>query len=665
MAKVKSINKNRLLFAFGAMTTLLGLLVFRVAWIQIVKGDEYTDIAIDQQTSDIPIEAKRGAIYDRNGEELASSATCYTLWVRPAQFTGAYSEEKAAEVASQLAVILDTDASTLEEKLTDTDNVLARIADGLENSEAEEIKELQITGLEISEGTERFYPNGNFASVLLGSVNDEGTGRSGIELQYDQYLSGVAGRWVTDTDVNGNTLSYGEKVYYQAEDGLNVVLTIDEVIQHYLEDALADSMEETGAEGAWGVAMDPETGEILAMAVLPGFDPNDATTPLLEGEEMEEYEALSAEEKTEYLSRMWRNPLVSDVYEPGSTLKLLTASAVLEEGLATPDTTYTCEGSYVVNGITLQCWTSAHGSLTLTEAVGNSCNPAHIQMALQLGNETYYDYLDLFGLTSTTGIDLPAEASSIVQEEDSVGSVELATMGYGHGIAITPIQLLTAISAIGNDGILVKPHLVKALTDSEGNVVKTFSTVEVKQVISETTAAEMLDIMEKEVSLYGGSTAKIEGYSIGGKTGTAYKATGGEYSSETYSSFICMAPMDDPKIAVLIILDSPTTAQYGSVTAAPAAKAFLEKTLPYMGITPQYDDEETDSDDDYTYVPDVTGQTFEEAEAALEAAGLSYVIVPEISDEEGIDISQLEVVDQYPKGGKRINKSNTVYLYRE
>ncbi len=665
MAKVKSINKNRLLFAFGAMTTLLGLLVFRVAWIQIVKGDEYTDIAIDQQTSDIPIEAKRGAIYDRNGEELASSATCYTLWVRPAQFTGAYSEEKAAEVASQLAVILDTDASTLEEKLTDTDNVLARIADGLENSEAEEIKELQITGLEISEGTERFYPNGNFASVLLGSVNDEGTGRSGIELQYDQYLSGVAGRWVTDTDVNGNTLSYGEKVYYQAEDGLNVVLTIDEVIQHYLEDALADSMEETGAEGAWGVAMDPETGEILAMAVLPGFDPNDATTPLLEGEELEEYEALSAEEKTEYLSRMWRNPLVSDVYEPGSTLKLLTASAVLEEGLATPDTTYTCEGSYVVNGITLQCWASAHGSLTLTEAVGNSCNPAHIQMALQLGNETYYDYLDLFGLTSTTGIDLPAEASSIVQEEDSVGSVELATMGYGHGIAITPIQLLTAISAIGNDGILVKPHLVKALTDSEGNVVKTFSTVEVKQVISETTAAEMLDIMEKEVSLYGGSTAKIEGYSIGGKTGTAYKATGGEYSSETYSSFICMAPMDDPKIAVLIILDSPTTAQYGSVTAAPAAKAFLEKTLPYMGITPQYDDEETDSDDDYTYVPDVTGQTFEEAEAALEAAGLSYVIVPEISDEEGIDISQLEVVDQYPKGGKRINKSNTVYLYRE
>ena len=666
MAKVKEKNKNRMLFAFGAMALLMALLIVRVAWIQIVNGEEYTDIAIDQQTSDIPIEAKRGSIFDRNGEELASSATCYTLWVRPAQFTSQYKGGKAAEEAQKLAVILDTDAAELEEKMTDTENVLVRLVDGLEKETADKIKELEITGTEISEGTERFYPNENFASVLLGSVNAEGTGRSGIEQQYDEYLSGVAGRWVKNTDINGNTLSYGEKAYYQAENGLNVVLTVDEVLQHYMEDALRNGMEETGAKGAWGMAMDPETGEILAMSVLPGFDPNDATTPLLDDKEMEEFKKLSGEEQSAYLSQMWRNPLVSDVYEPGSTLKLVTASAMLEERLATPNTTYSCAGSYVVSGVRLNCWGAAHGTQTLTEAVGNSCNPAHMQMALQMGKDTYYEYLDLFGLTTTTGIDLPAESGSIVQAKDAIGPVELATMGFGHGVAITPVQLISAISAIGNDGMLVRPHVVKELTDSEGNVVKSFGTETVKQVISETTASEMCRIMELEVSKYGGSAAKIDGYSIGGKTGTSYKATGGEYSNETYSSFVCMSPMDDAKIAVLIVMDTPTKSIYGSATAAPVARNFLEKALPYMGINPQYEDGKSGSaGGGYSYVPDVTGMTFAKAETALAEAGIDYEIVPAADKDEKDELKNQKVVDQYPKGGKKINKDSKVYLYRE
>ncbi len=666
MAKIQEKNKNRMLVAFGVMAALMALLIIRVAWIQIVNGEEYTDIAIDQQTSDIPIEAKRGSILDRNGEELASSATCYTLWVRPAQFTSQYKGEKASEAAQELAVIVDADAAELEEKMTDTENVLVRLVDGLEKETADRIKELEITGTEISEGTERFYPNGNFASVLLGSVNADGTGRSGIEQQYDEYLSGVAGRWVKNTDINGNTLSYGEKAYYQAEDGLNVVLTVDEVLQHYMEDALRAGMEETGSKGAWGMAMNPETGEILAMTVLPGFDPNDATTPLLSDEEMEKFKKMSGEEQSAYLSKMWRNPLISDVYEPGSTLKLVTASAMLEERLATPETTYTCEGSYVVSGVRLYCWGAAHGTQTLTEAVGNSCNPAHMQMALKMGKDTYYEYLDLFGLTSTTGIDLPAETGSIVQDKDSIGPVELATMGFGHGVAITPIQLLTAISSIGNDGILVKPHVVKELTDSDGNVVKEYGTEKIKQVISETTASEMRRIMELEVSKYGGSAARIEGYSIGGKTGTAYKATGGEYSDETFSSFVCMAPMDDPKISVLIVMDTPTKSIYGSATAAPVAKKFLEKALPYLGINPQYEEgEDGTSGSGYTYVPDVTGMTFEKAESALASAGISYEVVPAADKETKEEIKSQKVVDQYPKGGKKINKDSKVYLYRE
>ena len=253
-----------------------------------------------------------------------------------------------------------------------------------------------------------------------------------------------------------------------------------------------------------------------------------------------------------------------------------------------------------------------------------------------------------------------------MQDKDSIGPVELATMGFGHGVAISPIQLITAISAIGNDGILVKPHVVKELTDSKGNVVKSFETEEVKQVISETTASEMRKIMELEVSTYGGSAAKIEGFRIGGKTGTAYKATGGQYSSETYSSFVCMAPMDDPQIAVLIILDTPTKAQFGSVTAAPAAKDFLEKVLPYIGVTPQYSDSEAaSSGGGYSYVPDVTGLTFEKAEAVLSESGLLYEIVPHVDKDSKEKISDQKVADQYPKGGKKINKDNKVYLYRE
>lgn len=665
MAKITGKNKKRIVLTFAILGILMVLLAFRLAWIQVVKAEEYSEIAIDQQTSDIPLEAKRGSIYDRNGEELATSAACYTVWVRPSQIKETYSDTNIQELAGKMALILDMDAEEVE-TLMKKEQALVKVAKYLDKETADKIKELDIYGLEIAENTKRYYPLGNFASQLLGSVNDDNEGRTGVEYQYDEYLSGVAGRWIKNTDINGNTLAYGEEKYYQAEDGLNVVLTIDEVLQHFAENAIANGMKETKASRIMCLVMDPETGDVLAMATNPGFDPNNATEPDT-ASELKKFEKMTDEEQTTYLNQMWRNPIISDTYEPGSTFKLITTSSALEEGVTTLNTTYQCNISYEIPGTheVLHCWSTVpHGTETLKEAVGNSCNPVQIQLGLTLGKEKYYDYLEMFGITSTskTNIDLPGEGSAQVQPEDSIGSVVLATMSYGQGIAITPIQLVTAVCAIGNDGVLMQPRVVKELTDSDGNTVKTFETKEIRKVISSKTAEDMKEIMEYVVSEGGGGNAKIAGYRIGGKTGTADKpSASGGYSSDTYSSFIGMAPMDDPQFVILVVVDSPEGVQFGSSTAAPIAKEFMENALPYLGINPKYtEEEEKELKSEYVYVPDVTGKSSSDAIGILEGSGLEYKVMPKTDSEKAFT-----VVDQYPKAGKKIKKGGTVYLYRE
>ena len=665
MAKVSGRNKKRIIFTFGVLCVLLILLAFRLAWIQVVKAEEYSEKATNQQTSDIPLEAKRGAIYDRNGEALATSAACYTVWARPAEIKENYKGEKLDDISSKLAVLLDMSAEDVKEKLV-KEQALIKIAKYLDKETSDKVKDLDITGIEIAENTKRYYPLGNFASQLLGSVDDDNKGSTGIEAQYNEYLSGVAGRWIKNTDLNGNKLAYGKEVYYQAEDGLNVVLTIDEVLQHYVENALANGMKETKANRIMCLVMDPKTGDVLAMATTPGFDPNDPTEPDDESEKTV-FDDMSDADQVTYLNQMWRNPIVSDTYEPGSTFKLITTSSALEEGVTNLKKTYTCNVSYTVPGtnVTLHCWSSVgHGTETLIEAVGNSCNPVQIQLAEALGAEKYYDYLEMFGITDTslTNIDLPAEATAQVQSEDAIGPVELATMSYGQGIAVTPIQLVSAVCAIGNDGVLMQPRVVKELTDSDGDTVKEFETKEIRKVISSKTASEMMKIMEYVVSEGGGGNAKIAGYRIGGKTGTADKPSAdGKYSSDTYSSFIGMAPMDDPQLVVLVVVDSPTGVQFGSATAAPIAKEFLENALPYLGVNPQYtEEEEKELKAEYTYVPDVTGKGYSDAIGILGSSGLKYKVTPETSS-----TKDFTVVDQYPKAGTKIKKGGKVYLYRE
>ena len=656
--RITSKNKKRMALTFGFIMLMMSALMLRMAWIQIVKAEEYTELAISQQTSDIPLSAKRGDIYDRNGKEMATSVDGFSVWIWPKRLGAAYKDAKLDEVLMKLAAILDQNSEQLKKKI-DTNSNLVKISSYVTKADAEKIRKLDISGVETAEATKRYYPLGTSASYLLGSVSEDNEGRTGIEAYLDGYLSGVAGRWVHDIDAVGNTLSYGSKRYYQEQDGYSAVLTIDEVLQTYAEKEIEKCQKRWKSKRVMLLAMDPKTGDILAMAATPGFDPNDATVPLSSSEK-KKFRKMKSKAQSKYLSRMWRNPIVSDLYEPGSTFKLVTTSSALEEGVANLKSKFNDTGSIKVDGTVLHCWNKAgHGKQNLVEAVGNSCNPVQVELVQRMGADRYYSYLEMFGITEKTGVDLPDETSAIIKDRSQLLNVELATMSFGQGIALTPVQLLTAESAIGNDGVMMRPRIVSKLVDKDGKTIKEYKTEKVRKVISSKTASEMRKIMEYVVSEGGGGTAKIAGYRIGGKTGTANKAKNGRYTSDTYSSFVGMAPMNDPKIAVLVVNDTPKGQIYGSVVAAPTAKAFLEDALPYMGIDPSYSKEEKASmSSDTVYVPDVKGMSADNASGSIQGIGLKCQVSPEEDKSKNF-----AVVAQYPKAGTKVSRGDTVYIY--
>lgn len=668
MTPTSNNSKRNLILILGIVFGCLLLLVIRLGWIQIVRGDTYSERAVEQQTRDTPIEAERGTIYDRNGNELAVSVTCYTIWVRPTDVKkseerdvskrAAETQKKVEKVAKTLSENLDMDYDEVYKMVTKEQSIV-KIKKGVTKDVADKIRKEKLSGVEIAEDTKREYPLGAFASQTLGTVTDDNTGRSGLELQYNTYLSGVSGRWINYTDTSGNRLSYGKEKYYQAEDGYSLVTTIDQVIQHYTEKALDQVMESTSANRVMAIVMDPKTGDILAMAQTPDFDLNNPKVPASSTEKAK-LEKMSEAEKVDYWNKMWRNSLISDVYEPGSTFKLLTTAIALEEDVATPKSTYNCTGSIQVADRTIHCWsrTNPHGHQTLTEAVSNSCNPVFVQLATKVGIDKFYEHLGTFGITGTTGIDFPGETTALLQSKEDAGPVGLATIGFGQGIAVTPIQLITAISSFGNDGKMMKPRLVKALKDSNGKTVKTFDTEVVRQTVSEETAGEMRDIMQYVVDNGGGGSFKVDGYKVGGKTGTANKPKSGGYSDQTYSSAIAMAPMDDPQVAVLLIVDNPKGVHFGSVVAGPGVKQILSDTLRYLNISPDKETE-TKTASGKVEVPDVTGKSAEDAIGVLSGQGLSY----DMDKTDGTD--DFVVAKQYPEAGTSVKKGSKIYLYKK
>lgn len=636
--------------------SLFFCLIIRTGYLQLIKGEWLSTKASEQQTREIPIEPKRGTIYDANMKELAVSVTKYTVWCKPVEV------KDKKDVAEKLASVLDKEEEEVSKLVNKKNTALVRIQRWIDDETATKIRDLSLSGIWVAEDNQRYYPYGNFAAYVLGHTAADSTGIAGIEMQYNSKLQGKAGKLIVSTDASGREIPQGSETYYEPVQGNGLVLTIDEVIQHYAEKAIEKAYEVTGAKRVNVIAMDPKTGDILAMASKPDYDPNDSRTAIYPyyQELLEEY---SDKEKINGYYAMWRNPLINDTYEPGSTFKLITSSASVEEGVVSDKDKFVCTGSVTVGGRKIKCWKHyrPHGEQTFAQGVQNSCNPVFVELSNRLGVSKFYDYIEAFGFKSKTGIDLPGEAKGIIYNEKNVGPVELATMSFGQSISVTPIQLITAISAIANDGELMQPRLVKGYTDNKGNVIEEIAPKSVRKVVSEETSKKMLEIAQSVVSDGGGKTAYLPGYRLGGKTGTAQKVVDGVYAQGKYiCSFVGIAPTDDPQIVVLATVDEPTEGSlFGSTTAGPIIKEIMSEALPYLGVEPKYTEEEkAENEKVKVVVPDVRNLAIEDAAKVLEESKLKVNLDPDVDVPEGS-----KVTDMFPKPGVKVSEGSSISIY--
>ena len=636
--------------------SLFFCLIIRTGYLQLIKGEWLSTKASEQQTREIPIEPKRGTIYDANMKELAVSVTKYTVWCKPVEV------KDKKDVAEKLASVLDKEEEEVSKLVNKKNTALVRIQRWIDDETATKIRDLSLSGIWVAEDNQRYYPYGNFAAYVLGHTAADSTGIAGIEMQYNSKLQGKAGKLIVSTDASGREIPQGSETYYEPVQGNGLVLTIDEVIQHYAEKAIEKAYEVTGAKRVNVIAMDPKTGDILAMASKPDYDPNDSRTAIYPyyQELLEEY---SDKEKINGYYAMWRNPLINDTYEPGSTFKLITSSASVEEGVVSDKDKFVCTGSVTVGGRKIKCWRHyrPHGEQTFAQGVQNSCNPVFVELSNRLGVSKFYDYIEAFGFKSKTGIDLPGEAKGIIYNEKNVGPVELATMSFGQSISVTPIQLITAISAIANDGELMQPRLVKGYTDNKGNVIEEIAPKSVRKVVSEETSKKMLEIAQSVVSDGGGKTAYLPGYRLGGKTGTAQKVVDGVYAQGKYiCSFVGIAPTDDPQIVVLATVDEPTEGSlFGSKTAGPIIKEIMSEALPYLGVEPKYTEEEkAENEKVKVVVPDVRNLAIEDAAKVLEESKLKVNLDPDVDVPEGS-----KVTDMFPKPGVKVSEGSSISIY--
>ena len=649
-------SKRRLLWIFVITAIVFFALTVRLGYIQIVMGEKYKTLANVQQTRDIPIPARRGNILDRNGKVLAVSASTNTIWAKP-------SEINDVEItAGTLSAILSIDKTELAERIGNRKHGLVRVARWVEDKYAQLVRKANLDGVWIAEDSKRHYPYGGFAAHIIGHTTHDNKGMAGIELEFDNYLSGTPGRWIKSTDAAGRQLPFEIEEFFEPENGASIVLTIDEVIQHFAEKAVYSAKEINLAKSVTAIVMDVTSGDILAMATTPDFDPNNPRVPLDETLN-KAIQDMTNEEKLKTWFSMWRNTAVSDVFEPGSTFKLVTTAIALELNYVQKDSRFYCTGSIQVADRRIRCWRhyNPHGAQSLTEAVQNSCNPVFVELGNRVGLESYYDYLDAFGFTERTGIDLPGESNSLMIQEAAVGPVELATISFGQGIAITPLQLITAVSAIANDGKMMRPRVVKKLIDNEDNIIKKFEETIVRQVVSEKTSETMLEIMESVVTDGSGRNAYIPGYRVGGKTGTAQKVVDGAYKEGFYvASFIGVAPSDAPRLAVLVIVDEPNgLSNFGSIAAAPAVREILEESLRYLEVKPSYTEDEAERLLMRSVnVPEVRKMTLREASRTLNKYNLRHNLeTVNFSGENAI------IADMFPKPNAIVPENSTVLLY--
>ncbi|MBQ9091296.1 MAG: peptidoglycan glycosyltransferase, partial [Anaerotignum sp.] len=499
---------------------------------------------------------------------------------------------------------------------------LVRIKTKVDTETAAEIRKAAYPGVEVDEDVRRVYPYSELAAQVIGFVGKDNQGIIGLEAKYDDLLEGDQGKILTLTDSRGNEVD-SEQERIPPVDGKNLVTTIDVVMQQYAEQTIAKDVETKGAKKGLIIILNPQDGEIYAMANYPTFDLNDPFT-INDSELAAMWDAFSQEEQNDYLNQMWRNTAINDTYEPGSTFKIVTSSAGLEEGVVTPESSFFCRGFHIAGDRQIKCWRypRTHGAENFVQGVQNSCNPVFMEVGERLGAETFLESMQKFGFAQKTGVDLAGEATGIIHKLENIGPVELATMSFGQSFQITPLQLLRAASSIVNGGNLITPHFAKGIADEEGNIVETFQYEQGEQIISRETSETMKTILESVVSEGTGSKAYIPGYRIGGKTATSEKLP--RRSGKYIASFMSFAPAEDPQVMALVLIDEPQGVYYGGTVAGPVMQELLQNILSYLGIEPQYTEKEAEAAVELkATVPDLTGMTLGEAKNALFKAGLS------------------------------------------
>ena len=622
-----------LILLFAALVALAA----RIAFLTTIRSEELTARGVQQWTREGTVYARRGRILDTNGDTLVMSATAYIVSADPRKISD------MSLFTQTICPILDLDEENLSKKLSDKSKASVTLKRQVSREKADELRKLQSTGSEevrtqlkallFDEDVRRVYPNGAFLVQTLGLTNVDGAGQSGLELKYDSLLKGENGRTLRSVDARSQTIYDQQNLYIAPQDGNDLKLTIDASIQAICEKAMRECYAVNKAQAVHVIAMDPYTGAILAMCSKPDYDPNDPPR-----------EQLSA------LNQLMRIRLITDAYEPGSTFKILTAAAALDAGVTTPDDHFYCSAKITVNGDTIRCWGRAHEAETMAQGLQNSCNPVFVELALRLGTERFYQYLRAFGLGSRTGVDLQGEAEGILIAEKNVKDVDLARIGFGQSIAVTPIQLLTAACSVINGGRLMQPYLLKEAIAPDGTVIYRAQPKVVANPISEQTSLVMRELLERVVSIGGAKNAAVPGYAVGGKTGTAQVYKDGRIVSDVHiGSFLGFAPADDPRIALLVIVDeADTPVDYGGTTAAPFAGQILSDVLPYLGCKSSVSEERIEVE-----VPDLTGLSLADARRQAQSAGFKV-----LDDGEGSVVTA-----QMPCAGAKLIKGGQLMLY--
>lgn len=644
-----------------------GAAVLRLTYLTTVQSSELQESAVDLQLADTTVSAKRGTIYDANGNVLAESASVWQVVMSPVNFKNDKQRQAAAKGLSEIFDLEYNDV--LDDTKQQSHYVVVKRR--IESDEREKVLELIDTlkkdyscsgVIQLLDDYKRYYPKNSLASSVIGFTGSDDQGLEGIEYEYDSYLSGTPGRIITAQNARGTDMPFRYEQNVESEDGNNVYLTIDETIQSICEKYMQKGVEDNNVlnKGVC-IAMDVNTGAILAMVTTDGYDLNNPYELSAKDKKKIKSTAKSkqAEAESAALSNMWRNKAVADTYMPGSVFKMCVASAALEENLVNEKTSFTCTGSILVEGETIHCSNiSGHGTQNFVEVISNSCNPAFIQIGQMLGASKFRQYYQGFGFSDKTGIDLPGEAEDSFWKEGKMGGVDLAVASFGQNFSITPIQMITACAAVSNGGYVVQPHVVSKITDSKGNVIKTVDKKVKRQVISDDTSKKMNEYLEYNTERQGAAAGYISGYKVAGKTGTTEKRGvtkfESSFSEDYISSFCGYAPADDPQIAMLVFFDTPDgDAYYGSQVSSPVFINIMSEVLPYLDVKTSYTDEELGYVD--ASAGDYTGVSVDEAKTAVEADGFTATVKGNGST----------VISQIPTVSSGLQKGGSIVLYTD